>query len=143
MVGNIRPGKRKEGEVQYREGPNCHVNTGVFNGRSKSTTVGLVLCIPRNCQKCGGQFWVRKSHPFDKKNGELKPQTPEFHEDGLRITSYPNQKICPDCKDQEKRKMISKTCEWCGKVFTPLRSHAKTCSPACRKRLSLNRKKGK
>jgi hypothetical protein len=141
MVSKIHPGKRKDGEVQYREGSNYHVNIPKFNGKCKSFRVGVAHLIPRNCQKCGGKFWVRQAHTIDKKKGESKPLTPEFNEDGLRVTSYLNQKICPDCKDREKEKPLPKTCEWCGKIFTPARSHAKTCSQACRKRLSLARRK--
>lgn len=142
MVSKIRPGKRKEGETQFRIGKMQYVNTQTIGVKASVDVVWIGTQI-RTCEKCGGKFCVIKTDTSNKKQVRDKPPTSKFDKNGLRITPYPNQKICPECKDQEKRKIISKTCEWCGKVFTPSRSHAKTCSPACRKMLSLKRKKEK
>jgi hypothetical protein len=66
---------------------------------------------------------------------------------GLRITLYHNQKICPDCKNKNRKMTIPKTdrevrkCEWCGKPLEGMRIDAKTHKGSCRQALYRSRKK--
>jgi hypothetical protein len=141
MVCKIRPGKRKNGAREFRIG-NAHDVAHPIARCKPTPSMSMIFYRPRICQRCGVKFYIAKTDKVNKKRGAFKPDIPKIHEeDGLRITPWPSQKICPDCKDREKEKPQLKICEWCEKPFTPARRHAKTCSPACRKMLSLHGKK--
>lgn len=126
-------------EILGEENPSSKLWTS--HPLSHGLTLGLrcldtILFLPRHCPRCNRSFSVAVPMGPDG----VRVKIPKY-KNGDLVTPFRNQKVCPDCKNLEKKPVGEKICMVCGKEFTPKRSDACTCGDKCRQALSRSRKK--